>query len=811
MKGMAMKNTVGLMLTAALACAAACPARAVSVTLTSSSGDLTLAQALADAGATVADLTGNVYDDIVVAGNGRILFDTDISAYTGTIHVSSGARAVVKALNGLGAASGKVYVADGGALIPDATGFAVNAFTMPKNEIHLAGAGPDGKGALVAVADANQRLGIWGNSFVLDGDALIANRVAKSYVLDFPKQSPSTSVINLDMNGHTLTFAPRTCYIPVRMVVANPGHIVVTNDSLSMNYNVRLNGTAANTITFRNGGYNHFFQMNVAGITPWTLVHDSSSKMLFEQAGGRWDGPIRLLKPFKLEARTMNGDNIFNPKVEFYGPISGEEGIFFNSDVPTRGAGHLYLYSTNSFTGGVVLNENTYLHVMANGAVPPAGGPIVVSNAFLDVQAGSCVLPSVDCFCSGACVIQSSGVLPGRIAGTLTKRGGGALDCAWPSRKDGIDLKAGTLKLASDADAWYAGVYEGDRSLGWSTSGQTPEWGSPLYYAITPVRDNVQKSMRWVMSASSFPKGGCTVYEGWIYCPASEAGKWRFASNAISLGRLRIDGNEIINKQGLNQICFGNATMTEGWHHIMFRMGRTGVAGGPNTNLTGAYEYNNTAISMDAEMLVAWKASGLGLSICRDSVKAEAKTTDIADFAAFPSDPGDGSVLRFVQPGSAEEAAQAAAFTNRQSVAFLAAATNTVLDLCGMPFSAGCVTGFPTVVHTDIPAWLAGSTPNLTVTDGWTAPAAGIAAGAAFTVTGGALTFAEGTTLRVPDSRALPDTHGGSLAVATATGGIAGLPELVFAEGDRRGILRKSDDGKSLLLTVASGMMVIFR
>jgi hypothetical protein len=52
---------------------------------------------------------------------------------------------------------------------------------------------------------------------------------------------------------------------------------------------------------------------------------------------------------------------------------------------------------------------------------------------------------------------------------------------------------------------------------------------------------------------------------------------------------------------------------------------------------------------------------------------------------------------------------------------------------------------------------------------------------------------------------------GGRLVVATATGGIAGLPELVFAEGDRRGILRKSDDGKSLLLTVASGMMVIFR
>ena len=61
--------------------------------------------------------------------------------------------------------------------------------------------------------------------------------------------------------------------------------------------------------------------------------------------------------------------------------------------------------------------------------------------------------------------------------------------------------------------------------------------------------------------------------------------------------------------------------------------------------------------------------------------------------------------------------------------------------------------------------------------------------------------------LTVPSRR----TSGGNLAVATATGGIAGLPELVFAEGDRRGILRKSGDGKSLLLTVSSGMMVIFR
>ena len=252
--------------------------------------------------------------------------------------------------------------------------------------------------------------------------------------------------------------------------------------------------------------------------------------------------------------------------------------------------------------------------------------------------------------------------------------------------------------------------------------------------------------------------------------------------------------------------------MTEGWHHFIFRIGRASASTGPNTNVAKVFEGSANITSMvDSDVRAAWAASGLGLAVCKDSEKALAKTTNVVDFAAFPVDPGDGSVLRLVEPGSAAEAALEAEFLAHQRVGSLVAATNTVLDLCGAPLFVGSVTGLPTVVHTDIPAWLAGSTPNLTVTDGWTAPAAGIAAGAAFTVTGGALTFAEGTTLRVPDSRALPDTHGGSLAVATATGGIAGLPTLAFAEGDRRGILRKSDDGKSLLLTVASGMMVIFR
>ena len=214
---------------------------------------------------------------------------------------------------------------------------------------------------------------------------------------------------------------------------------------------------------------------------------------------------------------------------------------------------------------------------------------------------------------------------------------------------------------------------------------------------------------------------------------------------------------------------------------------------------------------VDSDVRAAWAASGLGLAVCKDSEKALAKTTNVVDFSAFPVDPGDGSVLRLVEPGSAAEAALEAEFLAHRTVGSLVAATNTVLDLCGAPLVVGAVTGFPTVVHTDIPAWLVGSTPNLTVTNGWTASAEGIASGSAFTVTGGALTFAEGATLNVPDSLMLHDTCGSNIVVATATGGIVGMPALVFAEGDRRGVLSKSNDEKSLLLAVTSGMMIIFR
>lgn len=801
--------------TICFACATGFCAWADSVTLTSSSsGSLTITEALAAAGAAVSSLTGNVYDDIIVAGDGEIQFDTDISAYMGAIHVSSGATLVLTCNGGLGAASGKAYVADGGALIIDATGFAANKFRLSKAEIHIAGNGPDGRGALIGKADASQRStnysthdGMWGDKIVLDGDALISTDVNNNNYVDFIQQYPaSKTVANLDMNGHTLTVTPIGCMLPVRFVVDNPGHIVTTNNMfLSMGNANFLGGSSENTFTVSGQGRLTTFGMSVANEAPWTLVHDTTYPLQVEK-NNRWDGPIRLEKAMGLNF--YNG-NTEDAELHLYGGIVGDKPLRAYSNKPADYPGHLYLHSaSDNFTGTLTLDENTYLHVMNSGALPVDGSPIIMTNAMLDVQAASCVLPSVDCFCSKEVEFTSGPDSRGRVTGTFVKRGSGTLAYGLRMSIDSLDLKDGTMKLTNARTPWYAGVYEGDRSPGWTEGNPA---GNTLYYGTTSLKDSTQLSLRWLMSASTFSNGGCSVYEGWFYCPASKVGKWRFASNVRGLGVLRVDSSIVISKQNLNKVTFGNATISEGWHSFQFRMGRTDKNGGPNVSVAEATEFNDsTTIEMSSDVKTAWVSKGAGLCICTDNVKATAKTTDPGDFEPFFSDPGDGSVLRIVKPGSAEEDDIYADFAAARTFGAITAATNTTLDLCGALLNVGCVTGFPTVVSTGTP-WDEGTIPNLTVSENWTASAEGIASGAVFTVTDGSLTFREGATLTVPDSNLLRSTQSGGVVVATATGGIAGMPTLVFAEAGLRGKLFKSQDGKSLLVSVGSGLTVIVR
>ena len=67
-----------------------------------------------------------------------------------------------------------------------------------------------------------------------------------------------------------------------------------------------------------------------------------------------------------------------------------------------------------------------------------------------------------------------------------------------------------------------------------------------------------------------------------------------------------------------------------------------------------------------------------------------------------------------------------------------------------------------------------------------------------------------GSALALDESEFALAEYGQTATVFTATS-ITGTPTLQLAEGDRRGVLSKSQDEKSLLLTVFSGLTIIFR
>lgn len=136
--------------------------------------DQTLAEALSAAGATVADLTGNVYDKVVKTGVGKVTVDTAIAAFAGDLFVSNGTWCIT-VNDGWGAASVSanntsfIVIADGATL---EVGGNVAISGLDKT-IYASGSGYGEAGAICvsnSTAPDTNGCGSWGRNIVLTGD-----------------------------------------------------------------------------------------------------------------------------------------------------------------------------------------------------------------------------------------------------------------------------------------------------------------------------------------------------------------------------------------------------------------------------------------------------------------------------------------------------------------------------------------------------------------------------------------------------------------------------------------------------------------
>ena len=310
--------------------------------------------------------------DLVVDGKGRLIIDKDLktAGYAGEVHVKNGSRLQLRISGALGDTVHGTFVEDG-ATLETWTDGAANTLNFLGEPLSFAGIGVDGDGALVSLTTANQqRRGAWGGTVMtMTGDAMVHLK-GETGSFDFPYQYAHANN-SLDMNGHTLTFCgpygsgSSTVTIPLRLNIANPGHIVVSNGLyVSINADNNFRGSSDNTFTIADSVSRlDLYSANTQGAIPWTLVLAPKVRrnvLLSSSGGGRWDGPI-----------VWQGSSVpfFAPKA-----ADGNTNLVFGGAV-SFGTG---LEVTNA-TGAA--NRSLYMPVLSfNGKGNSIGGTLKVSD-----------------------------------------------------------------------------------------------------------------------------------------------------------------------------------------------------------------------------------------------------------------------------------------------------------------------------------------------------------------------------------------------------------------------------------------------
>lgn len=674
--------------------------------------------------------------ELQVTGGGRLEINTDLktAGFAGEIRVKPGATLRLTAKGALGDTAHGTFVESGATLENECLDASDdNKLDFAGEPLTFAGTGVNGVGALVARTPVKrERNGVWGGTVLtMTGDAMIST--ASGYQ-DFPCNSMSSS---LDMNGHTLTVrgisnAKGACPegVCLRPVVTNPGHIVLSNCYASISDNVNLGGSSANTLTVGAGCRLELFASATPGRKKWTLNVSSGANALCLQtssSGGYWDGPVN----FPDSAGTLNVgllglDGTLNRSIFPETVTSIARLQFYKSLTKFENPCLTLKSSNNSFEKGVGFADLNVI-VDANGALPQNCGTAVLERASITFNSSvaSYALP-VLCVSNSATVGDAQGCWVGvikRQEGTL------AYDSALTFPE--LTLEGGTVKMGSRVTdkAYYAGLHYGysDKFDSWY---QTNPANQVYYDRNHPMPTNkVVYGFSDLKDAKSGLSG--TVYTGYVMNGTSADVTWRFASCCKTLAYLLINGNTVINKQEDGKMAFGNAVLRPGANAIKYAIASNGARSVPNPP-------TNNSI---------W-TNGWGFAVSKTSTTS----TDPADFVEL-TDPGDGSVLRIAEPGSAYEHEIAVAYTNRfvRSVDCVTAAKGTALDICDGIWTVARVEGPLNVDSTGTVAYSA--QPSFTVGGTLVATGADLVAGDHL-VCDAQLTFASGAKIELSGGKA---------------------------------------------------------
>ena len=716
-------------------------------------------------------------------GPGKLVIDTDNSAFTGRIDVIMGVLRVEHP-NALGDKVGATVVKNGATL--EVYGTEKSSPNLGPEPCYFEGegvTGPDGKpwGALHSshTKSNDKNSPVWPRKWILTGDALVKGDIANQ---DFNDNC------SIDMNFHTLSIFAVSDYERYAFSCTNPGHIKLLNKGAVFTVNNTGSGGVANTVTMTDGTHIYF---NSSGGMPWTIKQLGSSYLLVGSGTGSWTGDLDLSTMAECRAQSKKDENV----LVFKGGVHGAGGFRSGVNVPA-----LQLDGPNNdFKGGVAFKEQT-LRLNVDGALPANGGLLAMTNATVELLHPAEVyhLPSAE--------LSGTGVVTGASAvwtGTVTKKGLGEWTLPKSSFNE-VDIQSGSLRIGSPGNGvigYAAGLWQGWTNGWWYTDPKIADvpFVQGVYFCLT---NELVNGANWTLSNTTPHKGeqgdgGAYSYSGYLMNNETTNVNWTFSVNVRARTKLFVNGKVEIDQQWGPRIA----------KRIQLHPGANPFAIETCCNTKDVGPGTVTSVVFDGKAATLYDASfdykgGFLIDRQGRDPTCEALRSYPGEWEK-PIDSGDGSFLRV-----AKDAAEAAAMGLKPTrISRLRIVSGSCLEAAGWPVYANTLVGMGAVSNRTA---LAAVENTVDVSLAWHVAGEDVFRGCEFS-TDASLTFQAGVTLRLYNAQLLKP---GSFRIATAAGGISGLPTVVDDHGEAlpRYVTRLDANGKDLWLDVLpKGFTILIR
>lgn len=744
----------------------------------------TLEAALAAAGASVSDLTGNVYDCLEKSGTGSLQMNVSLAGFTGDIFVKGG-RLDVSASSALGSATtvaggetnGFVVVESGATVAWTGS----TKFSAADKTMFIVGTGDDGNGALQALSSVQQANGVFGRNMILASNASAyvsgANaqdmREDKTIVLNNFKLS-----IGADNNRRAVAFRPSAI---------GPGKIELGRGTFALSTDLNFSGDA-NDELIANGAILQYSAAPMDNL-PWTFVIAVPTTLNLRATEGATGGSAEWPCPIRLDnTLTLTSGDTENPYIKFSGTISGTGSIFVKGTDPesattaAKGIKVVLANDGNTFSGGIAAQYATLC--VADGALPVNGGAAAFTNSSLSVLSDISVnLP------------------PCKFAGTCSVANARAANFAALEVDDGASMAFDKVESLVVPGLWFGS----DNSVTWSTGKNLGGTYDPTVAYSNEVVVSLHKTAQG--STVDDATSGCLyTYSGYIINTDVVDRVWSFSGVVKYRSRLFINGVVVYSQTGASRYA-GQATLHPGANAFLFQATTQNAGTGTIDRNSGTKTVTfggDTATETDTSFI----RGGNGVwAFVIDRQGHNPLSTEMMSYSNWevPIDPGDGSLFAIATTREEHEA-QGLPLPSITAASATFGVGSTI-DVGGRDLSISNLTGAATI--SNAVGSVGGN--SVAITGLWTLDDATLAASSVLE-SDREVSFGPASTFCVaPNGR---DTkYGKLLSVAHSAVAISGMPTCdLDGEGHPHWLPSISLDGETLQLKHnPKGMIISFR